>query len=143
VRVFDPNIKSVLQQLDEQQQQHRSGSSLTSDTLFVEGELHELTDTQLDDEDEYDQEGEADENEGTLSSTLSGMRGSTPLSKSANKRRNLNRQNEPFQNFIDKNDRVRPYVDFTELERLIGLDENRQEIDDFCRQLEELDTEKI
>jgi hypothetical protein len=102
---------------------------------YVEGTLEELTGSD-------ENEDESEDSGATLSSTVQGLHNSMPLEKKTSKR-SVSRQDVPFQEFIDENDRVKPYVDFSELERLINLDENKSEIDEFVRQLEELAIETL
>ncbi len=130
MRTFDTNIKNILIQLEQQQQHQQHPAHSTNEATFVASSFDELVDTQ--------QSG--DENVNDSLSTLSATNlpsNSVPLDNKPSEKR-INRQDKQPSEFIDENDRVRPYVDFDELDKLLALDENKAEINGFIRQLEEL-----
>jgi hypothetical protein len=113
-------LKNTLSQLNDQQQ-----SVYSTSATFIPSESDELIETNL---------SEEDDSLPTLSTQLPSN--SVPLNKPNEIQ--IKRQDKPFTDFIDENGRVRPYVDFAELDRRLALDQHKSQIDEFIRKLESL-----
>ena len=146
VRVFDPNIKNRLINIENyiSQLNSSSNSNINNNPLGDEIRFIETPTNVLDTLNTLDETGESSSLQYTNEyyTNRSSMTVSSSLATSLEQNEQAKRSNKSIDSFLDKDGNVIPYINMQELDALLTVKENKTKIDEFCAQLIALNTDK-